>query len=119
MNPSSHAVYQFQTYNDLMRRVSHATPFVLLIKHHEDQHLDCILSKNLLECDLYYANAEELPALPLMYQAYFLPEALGFDGRGQVVTRAHLSPSQFDSQTINAEFVNRVYSVCVRGYRMT
>lgn len=108
------AMYQFQTYADFLRRVSRGTSFVLLIKHHEDQDISCILDIPSLQQDLHYLNAQDLPALVLLLETFCLPEVLAFDQHGQVVTRAHLDMHRFAAQHLNAELVNKAFRCCAK-----
>lgn len=112
---TSKSIYQIQVYSDLFCCVNRQAPFVLVLKHHDEQDLACILDTNLVQCDIHYANVEQLPALALMFETYCLPEVLAFDAFGRVKTRAHLNPSQFGSMQINAEWVNKAYCMAVNA----
>jgi hypothetical protein len=108
--PIQHFVHEIPNSAAFLRRVSTATPFVLIIKPSSDFLLASFLDEAVLECDIHVANATELPELPLMLQTYSLPEAVGFDNTGQVLTRAHLNVMQYDAHHTNANIVNRLHA---------
>lgn len=107
----SYKVVQFNTYADFCRQLSQAKPFLLLLKHHEDFNEACIADLQALQCDLFVANASTLPCLPLMHDAFDLPEVLAFDHHGQVRTRAHLDIQRFGSQHSNAFIINKAHQI--------
>lgn len=113
-----HRIVEFETYADFCRQLSQAKPFLLLLKHHEDFNEACIADLQALQCDLFVANASTLPCLPMMHNAFDLPEVLAFDHHGQVRTRAHLDIQRFGSQHSNAFIINKAYKILSTNHQL-